>query len=262
MLIDWFTVGAQALNFVILVWLMKRFLYKPIVHAIDTREKRIAAELADANTKKAEAKIERDAFHKKNEAFDQERAGLIRKATDEAKAEGERLLDEARKAADALGFEREEMLNREVRNLSHAIERRTQEQVFAIARKALTELAAISLEERMTEVFIRRLQALEGNAKKKLTTGLSQAIKEVSEPVFISSAFDLPDPSREAIRDAVKNIFSLEPKLQFKTKPDLICGIELSAHGQKISWSIEEYLELLEKGVSELLQNQANAPSA
>ena len=46
MLIDWFTVGAQALNFLILVWLMKRFLYKPILTAIDTREKRIAAELA------------------------------------------------------------------------------------------------------------------------------------------------------------------------------------------------------------------------
>ena len=42
MLIDWFTVGAQALNFLILVWLLKRFLYKPILDAIDAREKRIA----------------------------------------------------------------------------------------------------------------------------------------------------------------------------------------------------------------------------
>ncbi len=49
MLIDWFTVGAQALNFLILVWLMKRFLYKPILNAIDAREKKIAAELADAD---------------------------------------------------------------------------------------------------------------------------------------------------------------------------------------------------------------------
>ena len=38
MLIDWFTVGAQALNFVILVWLLKHFLYKPILNAIDVRE--------------------------------------------------------------------------------------------------------------------------------------------------------------------------------------------------------------------------------
>jgi len=54
-LIDWFTVGAQALNFVILVWLMKRFLYKPVLAAIDVREKRIAKEIADADAKKADA---------------------------------------------------------------------------------------------------------------------------------------------------------------------------------------------------------------
>jgi hypothetical protein len=53
MLIDWFTVGAQALNFLILVWLMRRFLYRPILHAIDEREKRIAAELSNADAKKA-----------------------------------------------------------------------------------------------------------------------------------------------------------------------------------------------------------------
>jgi F-type H+-transporting ATPase subunit b len=51
MLIDWFTVGAQVLNFLILVWLMKRFLYQPILDAIDAREQRIAAELANAAAK-------------------------------------------------------------------------------------------------------------------------------------------------------------------------------------------------------------------
>ena len=55
MLINWFTVCAQAINFLILVWLLKRFLYKPILHAIDEREKGIATQLADAEAKKAEA---------------------------------------------------------------------------------------------------------------------------------------------------------------------------------------------------------------
>ena len=55
MLIDWFTVVAQVVNFLILVWLLKRFLYKPILDAIDAREKRIASELADADAKKAAA---------------------------------------------------------------------------------------------------------------------------------------------------------------------------------------------------------------
>ena len=74
MLIDWFTVIAQVVNFLILVWLLKRFLYRPILDAIDAREKRIALALADADAKKVEAEKERDAFQQKNEAFDQQRA--------------------------------------------------------------------------------------------------------------------------------------------------------------------------------------------
>src|ERR1700733_11157535 len=100
--IDWFTVVAQAINFLILVWLLKRFLYKPILHAIDEREKGIAAQLAEAEAKKAEAQQERDDYQHKNETFDQERAALLTKATDEAKAERQRLLDEVRKETDAL----------------------------------------------------------------------------------------------------------------------------------------------------------------
>ena len=45
MLINWFTVGAQVLNFIVLVWLLKRFLYGPVLNAIEAREKRVAAEL-------------------------------------------------------------------------------------------------------------------------------------------------------------------------------------------------------------------------
>src|SRR5579871_4525076 len=116
MLIDWFTVGAQALNFLILVWLMKRFLYKPILRAIDEREKRIAAELADADAKKAEAQKERDEFQQKNAEFDQQRATLLSKVTDEANAERQRLLEDARQAADALSAKRREALRRDGNN--------------------------------------------------------------------------------------------------------------------------------------------------
>src|ERR1700684_3100435 len=133
MLIDWFTVGAQVLNFLILVWLMKRFLYKPILHAIDEREKRVAAELANADAKKAEAQKEHDEFQHKNAEFDQQRAALLTKATGEAQAESQRLLDEARKAADALSSKLQETLLNEEHDLHREVSRRTQQEVFAIA---------------------------------------------------------------------------------------------------------------------------------
>ena len=258
MLIDWFTVGAQALNFLILVWLMKRFLYKPILNAIDAREKRIAKELADANAKKAEAQKERDEFQKKNETFDQQRAALLTKATDEAKAERQRLMDEARKAADALSAKRQETLRSDAKNLNQAITRRAQDEVFSIARKALSDLATMSLEERMSEVFTRRLREMGGEAK----AGLGEALKTASDPALVRSAFDLPADQRTAIQNAINETFSADIHLRFETAPELVSGIELTANGQKVAWSIADYLTSLEKGVDELVKKDKPEPKA
>jgi F-type H+-transporting ATPase subunit b len=252
MLIDWFTVGAQALNFLILVWLLKHFLYKPILNAIDAREKLIASELADADAKKTEAQKERDEFQTKNEEFDQQRAALLTKATDEAKAERKRLLDEARKAADVLSAKRQESLMNEARNLNQAVSRLTQKEVFAITRKALTDLATTSLEERMGEVFTRRLRELDDKAK----AVLGDALRKNSEPALVRSTFDLPATQRAAIQNALNETFSAEIHIRFETSPDLVSGIELSTNGQKVGWSIADYLTSLERGVGELLKEK------
>ena len=159
MLIDWFTVGAQVVNFVILVWLMKHFLYKPILNAIDAREKRIASELADANAKKAEAEKERADFENKNKAFDDQRSALLSKATGDAKAEGAQLLDKARKDADSLRDTQAAALQNDHAKMGGQITRMATEEVFGIARKALSDLATVSLEERMGEVCGPRFSA-------------------------------------------------------------------------------------------------------
>ena len=62
MLIDGFTVGAQVLNFVVLVWLMKHFLYQPVLDAIAAREKRIADQIADAAAREKQAATEHKTF--------------------------------------------------------------------------------------------------------------------------------------------------------------------------------------------------------
>jgi F-type H+-transporting ATPase subunit b len=250
MLIDWFTVAAQALNFLILVWLMKRFLYRPVLNAIDAREKRIATELANAGAKKAEAQKEHDEFQQKNTEFERQRADLLSKATGEAQAERQRLLDDARKAADAASSKRREALKAEEQNLHQAIGRRTQQEVFAIARKALTDLATVSLEERLGEVFTRRLREMEGKPK----AALGNALKASPAPGVVRSAFDLPAEQRAAIQNALNETFSAEVRVRFETAPDLIGGIELAANGQKVAWSIRDYLVSMENGVSELLK--------
>ena len=255
MLIDWFTVGAQALNFLILVWLLKHFLYQPILGAIDAREKRIAAELSDADAKKAEAKNERDEFRRKNDEFDKQRAELLSKATGEAKAERQRLLEVARKAADDLSAKRQQGLISDAKNLNQAIARRTQDEVFAITRKALNDLATTSLEERMGEVFNRRLREMDSQAKGRL----GNALKTGSVPALVRSAFDLPADQRTAIQNALNETFSADIHVRFETAPDLVSGIELTANGQKVAWSISDYLASLKEAVAELLKKNAKA---
>ncbi|MEO8198197.1 MAG: F0F1 ATP synthase subunit B [Thermoanaerobaculia bacterium] len=252
MLIDWFTVGAQALNFLILVWLMKRFLYKPILHAIDEREKRIAAELADADAKKAAAQSESDELKRKNEEFDQQRAGLLAKATDEAKVERQRLLDEARKAADALTAKRQEALRAESRSLNQAIARQTQQEVFEIVRKTLADLATTPLEERLGEVFTRRLRALDGPAKAEL----GKALEKLSEPAVVRSAFELPEEQRAVVRNALNETFAADVPVRFETAPEMISGIELTAKGVRLEWSIGGYLGSLEEDVAKLIEER------
>jgi len=164
MLIDWFTVGAQLLNFVVLVWLMKHFLYQPVLDAIAAREKRIADQIADAAAKEEQAATERKTFEDKNTAFDQQRASLLDKATADAKAEALRLADEAEKAALELATKHEHALARQAAHLQQTIAGRAAHEVFAVARKTLSDLANADLESRMVGVFTRRLRELHGPA--------------------------------------------------------------------------------------------------
>src|SRR5690625_1258947 len=83
--VDWFTVIAQILNFLVLVWLLKRFLYKPVLNAIDEREKKIASELEDAALHKAEARKEKEKFIQKKKTKKNEKKKKKKKKKKERK---------------------------------------------------------------------------------------------------------------------------------------------------------------------------------
>jgi len=251
-LIDWFTVGAQLLNFLILVWLMKRFLYQPVLDAIAAREQKIATALADAATTKAEAHRQQDAFRHKNEAFDEQRAALLQAARDAAKIESERLLTEAREAADAASAARAKALLADALHLREELTRHAQEQVFDISRRVLGDLAGVSLEQRACEVFIQRLESADGEA----LSAWGEALKASSEgePALLRSAFELPAAQRTAMLDALGDLFGQPIPLRFETAPELVSGIELSAQGLKLAWSISDYLGALAGGLEERLR--------
>ncbi|MBL4574698.1 MAG: F0F1 ATP synthase subunit delta [Opitutaceae bacterium] len=257
MLIDWFTVIAQVVNFLILVWLLKHFLYQPILNAIDAREKRIASEIAEADAKKTEAVKERDEFRQKNETFDQQRSAHMNQVMEEAKTERAQLLDAARLESEDLRTRLQAALKNEQHCLNDALSLRACEEVFAIARKVLTELAGTTLEERMTEIFLARLRELNDAEM----AGLKSAFLASNSPLLVRTAFELPTEQCAAIEAASKEILGSDKQLKFETAPDLISGIEIIVDGQKIAWSIAGYLASLAKSVDSLLKTPDNLQS-
>lgn len=243
MLIDWFTVVAQIANFLILVWLLKRFLYQPILQAIDAREKRIATQLADAQQTATAAQQQQAEFQRKNAEFDQQRAALFAESNAAAQAERQTLLTAARTEADALRDQFRQSLQNEQRVLQQEILQRTQQQVFELTRKTLADLADAPLEQQIIAVFLRRLGELTDTERAQLQTG---------KPI-VHSAFALTAAQQANITAALENqvggISAAHPPVQFLTDPDCISGIALTVDGYKLAWSVASYLSEMEKSL-------------
>ena len=253
MKINWFTVIAQVINFLILVWLLKKFLYKPVLEAIDAREKKIVARLEDAKKKKDEAKKEQEDFAEKNKQFDAQKKELMDKAIADANVQKDKLMADAKAAVDALQTKQQKSLADMQQTLKKDLAKKAQEEVFNISRKTLSDLASVSLEEQTAKLFIGRLGELEPEGKKAFVA----AFKSGSKPVLIQSAFELHKKQQTEIKKAVDEILGKETEFEFKTVPEIISGIELSANGYKLSWSISAYLDTLQNNISATIKEPA-----
>lgn len=258
MLIDWFTVIAQVINFLILVWLLKRFLYQPILNAIDAREKRISTKIADAGAKETEAQKQREEYQQKNEAFDQQRNAHMNEVLEAAKTKRAQLLDAARQESDDLRARLQQAIRNEQHSLNEELSRRTRDEVFAIAHKTLSDLAGTSLEQRMTDIFLGRLRAL----NTEQITELKSAFKKAPDTLQVRTAFKLSAQQRVAIETVIAEIFGKQKSLDFIIAPDLVSGIEINSSGRKIAWSIADYLGSLAKSVDDLLKNKSETGDA
>ncbi|MGR9044679.1 MAG: F0F1 ATP synthase subunit delta [Gammaproteobacteria bacterium] len=255
MLIDWFTVFAQLVNFLILMALLKHFLYKPILQALDNREKKIAGQLEEARKSKADAERERNEYVHKNERFDQQRADLLKQAQNDAEHEREKLLEAARAEVDKQREGWQQALQIERFSLHRDLMRQTQNQVFAITRKVLADLASESLEQGIVEAFIRRLHVVNESEKNRLTL----AIQATSNPVVVRSAFELTPEQQSALNRAVRSVLAAEADIEFEAADELIGGIELSTNGHKLSWNIADYLASLEHSLDRALAGDSLA---
>ena len=250
--IDWFTVGAQIFNFLILVWLLKRFLYQPILTGLDAREKKIEQILQDADMTKAQAQKLQTEFAQKVQLIEQHRSAVLAKANEDAVIERKKLFDAAQSAADELLSKRLAALQQELESLQHDIARKSIAEVYSVSRKILNDLAGTDIQQAMLDKLIQRLTAL----KKGQYVELANALPNANNEMLVRSAFELAPKQKAALQQCIQVTFSSQAttpiQLRFSLVPELINGIELSVSGWKIPWSAYNYLEVLQKRVAEL----------
>lgn len=251
--VNWFTVIAQIVNFLILVWLLKRFLYKPVLDAIDQREEKIAKQLSDAEQKKADAEKEHALFVQKNITFDNERTAKMEKVREEVHSEKQHLLEEARKESNALRSKYEESLKQQQQDLKDSVKHKTKNAVFSIAGKALSDLANAKLEEQTVNIFIEKIQNLDAERTSEFRKALDNADKKVT----VKSVFEIPSPLKQELEKRVKEITEQDNDFRYETDPNLISGIEIGTKIYQVSWNIESYLDTLKEHT--IAKNEANA---
>lgn len=245
MLINWFTVGAQLVNFAVLVWLMKRFLYQPVLRAMDAREKKIADQASDMGRQQTALHVAQQELNASKDAFDKERSALLATATADATGQRERIVSDAHQQADALRIKQQAAAQQDAAALSDQMRQLATTEIFGIARKTLKDLASSDLEERIGEVFTRRLRQLAPAAKETLAA----ALKRPDANATVRSYFDLPAGVRATLQNALNETFGADIPLQFATAPATVCGIELSVGGQKLAWNIDEYLRVFQQEI-------------
>jgi len=253
-LIDWFTVTAQIVNFIVLIVLLKYFLYDRIIQAMDRREEKIRSRLEEAESERQEADQEAESYRRKNEEIGQKRSEMLSQAREEAEKERKSLTKKAREEVEKARVRWEESVRKERDAFLRELRQLAANQVYAISRQALRNLADAELEERLVEVFLSELEEMPEEKKH----AMAEAIRKEGNTATVRSGFELSPKLRRKITGAVRHSLAENAEVAYETVPEVIMGIELKSGGEKISWSLESYLNSLEERAKEALEREAH----
>lgn len=245
--IDWFTVVAQAINFLILVWLLKHFLYGPIVRTMDEREDAVRRRREEAEKKLEDAKQRRESVAAERDEIDDERKRILKEAEERAESLQQEKLEEARKAAEKRAEQSRKALERRTDEMLDELVEHMNEQLVRALERALSEMADTALEERTVSVFVARLGELDDETRDDLVSALNDG------SATVRTARDLSDDQKQRVRDAI-DALGASVDVSFEVDRELICGLELSAGGHRISWSLRSYVRSAEESLREALR--------
>lgn len=263
MLVDWLTVAAQAINFIVLVWLLQRFLYRPIVRAMRQRKERVEQQTAAARRAEAEAAAARERYERLRTELAAAREAELARARAAAEQYAAERREQARREVEATQHAWMESLAREQERFWQEFEDRVAREVLDTAEQVLADLAGASLDEQIRLRFLEQLDAAGLAAAADLAPadrgpiGLAAALKDgggagcagegpEAAQVQVLSAQELPKDYREQVLSVVRRLAGKEDlAVGFARRPELLAGVELRGSGWKTGWSLRGYMDAM-----------------
>lgn len=221
--LDWSTFVLEIVNVLVLVWLLKRFLYRPVLNVIEERKAAIAKSVADANRLQSEAKALREQYDQRLFRWEQEREERRVQLQEDLATERQRRLTALQ---DELEKEREQA------------SARTSQQMKVLTRQA--ETTAILHGTRFTSALLKRFAGpdLELMLVKAALGDLSQLSDVHIEGIRVSlpkdvrarvtTAYPLEESSRNLVMETIEKRFARPVFWEFDEDPQLLAGLRLS----------------------------------
>jgi len=204
---------------------------------------------------KSKAEEAAETYDRKNQLFAEKSEQLLNDASIAAEARRKELMEKVREDVDAVKSRWQDMLMREKDAFFQDLRGRAAREIYATARRALTDLADTDLESRIVDEFIRRVRELD----KEKSAQIRKAITSGGNRVTVQSAFDIPLETQDRIEQALKKQITKGFTINYSMQPEVVSGIELRVNGHKIAWSLNEYLETLVENLTETLQKEAHS---
>jgi len=219
---DWWTLALQTVNFAVLVWLLQRFLYRPVLRLVEARRAAVEqaydaakAAVAEADALRAAAEAERARL-----AASREAALAAAAAEAEAAAKARKALAE-REAAALVERTRKDLEGERAEALA-AVQRAALDLATDLARRVLVELPDDARAQPWLPRITGRLAALPDAERAALAAQLADGTA-----LRVATAVALPADVAEAWRGALRRALGDRAAIAFEVDSALVAGAEL-----------------------------------
>ncbi len=219
MTIDWWTLGFQTVNVLILVWLLGRFFWRPVAAIIEQRRAAAQQALAELDAKRAEANAALAEIARTRAGFAQERDGVLAAAHEAAEHERTARLDEVAKETASLQAAAQAAIDKEREAAEKAFSDRAGRLAVEIAERLVARLDGAAVRAAFLDWLLKEIRALPDPARQAV------AVNGVTLEAISATPLDADDQDR--YRELIADAFGAHPEIAFAADPQLIAGLEL-----------------------------------